>query len=159
MLITWNGIAILVDPAPPPGRSEADDIGAEYKAAATPDLILVTHEHGDHFSVPILEATAVADTALVAPKSVADKMPDDLKAKSTVMANGDNGTVKGVAIEALPAYNTTPDRTKFHPQGRDNGYVLTLGDKRIYIAGDTEETPEMKALENIDVAFLPMNLP
>lgn len=159
MMLSWNGIAILVDPAPPTGGSEADDPSAEYKAAATPDLILVTHEHGDHFSAAILEAVAGAGTALVAPKSVADKMPDDLKAKTTVMANGDSGTVKGVAIEAVPAYNTTPDRTKFHPQGRDNGYVLTLGDKRIYIAGDTEDTPEMKALESIDVAFLPMNLP
>jgi L-ascorbate metabolism protein UlaG (beta-lactamase superfamily) len=159
MLIAWNGINILVDPAPPVSGDKPADITAEYKAAATPDLILVTHEHPDHFNVPILEAVAGADTIVVTPRSVADKLPDDLKAKTTMMANGDSATVKGVPIVAVPAYNTTEERTKFHPKGRDSGYVLTLGGKRIYIAGDTEETPEMKALTGIDVAFLPMNLP
>ncbi len=159
MLLTWNGIHILVDPAPPVSGPKPADVTAEYKAVAPPDLILVTHEHPDHFSVPILEAVTGADTTLVTCQDVADKLPDELKAKTTVMANGDSGTVKGVTIAAVPAHNTTAERTKFHPPGRDNGYVLTLGDKRIYIAGDTEETPEMKALTGIDVAFLPMNLP
>ena len=130
------------------GGPKPADITAEYKAVPTPDLILVTHEHGDHFNVPILEAVAGADTVLVTCQDVADKMPADLKAKTKVLANGASLTVKGVPITAVPAYNTTPERMKFHPQARhDNGYVLTLGDKRIYIAGDTEETPEMKALD------------
>ncbi len=160
MLITWNGVAILVDPAPLMGGPKPDDITAEYTASAVPDLILVTHQHGDHFNVAILEAVAGADTVLVAPKDVADKMPGDLKAKTRVLANGASLTAKGVPITAVPAYNTTPDHMKFHPKDRhDNGYVLTLGDKRVYIAGDTEETPEMKALADIDVAFLPMNQP
>ncbi len=160
MLLSWNGVAILVDPAPPVSGPKPADITAEYKAAATPDLILVTHEHGDHFNVPILEAVAGAGTVLVTCQDVADKLPADLKAKAKVLADGDSLTVKGVAVAAVAAYNTTAERTKFHPEARhDNGYVLTLGDKRIYIAGDTEETPEMKALKNIDVAFLPMNLP
>ncbi len=159
MMLTWNGVHILVDPAPPVGGPKPDDITAEYRAAPTPDLILVTHEHGDHFNVQILQAVAGADTALVTPRSVADKLPDDLKAKTTMMANGDTAKVKDVPIVAVPAYNTTEERTKYHPKGRDNGYVLTLGGKRIYIAGDTEETPEMKALTDVDVAFLPMNLP
>ena len=160
MLLTWNGVAILVDPAPLMGGPKPADITAEYKAVGTPDLILVTHEHGDHFNVPILEAVAGADTVLVTCQDVADKMPADLKAKTKVLANGDSLTVRGVPITAVAAYNITPERMKFHPQARhDNGYVLTLSDKRIYIAGDTEETPEMKALTDIDVAFLPMNLP
>lgn len=160
MLITWNGIRILVDPAPPVSGDKPADITAEYKAAAdAPDLILVTHEHPDHFNVAILQAVAGADTILVTPRSVADKLPDDLKAKTSMMGNGDSATVKDVPIVAVPAYNTTEERAKFHPKGRDNGYVLMLGDKRIYIAGDTEETPEMKALTDVDVAFLPMNVP
>ncbi len=160
MLITWNGVSILVDPAPPVSGDKPADITAEYKAAPTPDLILVTHEHGDHFNVPILEAVAGADTVLVTCQDVADKLPGDLKAKTKVLANGDSLTVAGVSIAAVAAYNTTADRMKFHPEKRhDNGYVLTLGGKRIYIAGDTEETPEMKALTAIDVAFVPMNLP
>ncbi len=160
MMLTWNGMHILVDPAPPFTGPKPADITAEYKAAATPDLILITHEHGDHFNVPILQAVTGAGTVLVTCQDVADKMPADLKARTKVLADGDTMTVKGVPVTAVAAYNTTPERSKFHPEGRhDNGYVLALGDKRVYIAGDTEETPEMKALTNIDVAFLPMNLP
>jgi L-ascorbate metabolism protein UlaG (beta-lactamase superfamily) len=160
MLITWNGITILVDPAPPVSGDKPADITAEYRAVVTPDLILVTHEHGDHFNVPILEAVAGADTVLVTCQDVADKLPADLRAKTKVLANGDSLTVDDVPVTAVAAYNTTADRMKFHPQARhDSGYVLMLGDKRIYIAGDTEETPEMKALTGVDVAFLPMNLP
>jgi L-ascorbate metabolism protein UlaG (beta-lactamase superfamily) len=159
LLLIWNGVAILVDPAPPVSGPKPADITAEYKAVATPDLILITHEHGDHFNVQILEAVVGADTVLVTCQDVADKMPADLKAKTKVMAAGDSATVKDVPIAAVAAYNTTAERAKFHPPGCGIGYVLTLGGKRIYIAGDTEETPEMKALTDIDVAFLPMNLP
>ena len=76
-----------------------------------------------------------------------------------ILANGEKTEVAGIAVEAVPAYNTTPGKEKFHPKGRDNGYVLTMGGKRVYVAGDTEDTPEMRALKDIDVAFLPMNLP
>ena len=76
-----------------------------------------------------------------------------------VLANGEKTEAAGIAIEAVPAYNTTPGKEKFHPKGRDNGYVLTMGGKRVYIAGDTEDTAEMRALKGIDIAFLPMNLP
>ena len=76
-----------------------------------------------------------------------------------ILANGEKTEAAGIAIEAVPAYNTTPGKEKFHPKGRDNGYVLTMGGKRVYVAGDTEDTPEMRALKGIDVAFLPMNLP
>jgi L-ascorbate metabolism protein UlaG (beta-lactamase superfamily) len=77
----------------------------------------------------------------------------------TVMTNGTSITVNGILIEAVPAYNTTPGREMYHPKGRDNGYVLTIGGQRIYIAGDTEDIPEMRDRKNIDIAFLPMNLP
>ena len=158
LTLTLNGMTILVDPAPKPGGGEGD-VTAEYKALPQPDLILVTHEHGDHFNTDILSAVD-GNAPIVVPQAVADKMPDDLKAHATVLANGSTETVAGVEIEAVPAYNITPDRLKFHPKDRhDNGYILSLGGKRIYVAGDTEDTPEMRALENIDVAFLPMNLP
>jgi L-ascorbate metabolism protein UlaG (beta-lactamase superfamily) len=86
-------------------------------------------------------------------------MPAALQAKTKVMKNGDKGTFAGVPVEAVVEYNTTPERMMYHPKGRDNGYVLTMGGKRIYLAGDTEEAPELKNLPNIDVAFVPMNLP
>jgi L-ascorbate metabolism protein UlaG (beta-lactamase superfamily) len=121
-------------------------------------LILITHDHPDHFNVPILEAVSGGAT-IVAPKKVFDQMPADLQAKTKIMANSETATVVGVPIAAVAMYNTSPDRLKYHPKGDGNGYVLTLGGKRIYIAGDTEETSEMRALKDIDVAFLPMNLP
>lgn len=156
--LTWNGTTILVDPAPAPGGQAGDPV-AEFTAGAKPDIVLVTHEHPDHFNADILKAVVREETTLIAPASTADKMPADLKAKTSVMKNGDSLTVKDIGIEAVPAYNTTADREKFHPKGRDNGYVLTFGETRIYIAGDTEDTPEMRALTDIEAAFLPMNLP
>ena len=86
-------------------------------------------------------------------------LPDALKERASTMANGDMAEALGMQIEAVPAHNTTEDRMQYHPEGRDNGYVLTIGGKRFYIAGDTEPTPEMQALTDIAVAFLPMNLP
>jgi L-ascorbate metabolism protein UlaG (beta-lactamase superfamily) len=90
---------------------------------------------------------------------VRDAMPAALQAKVRVMKNGDTGALGAIPIEAVAMYNTTPARLNFHPKGLGNGYVLTLGDKRIYIAGDTEETPELAHLSAIDVAFIPVNLP
>jgi L-ascorbate metabolism protein UlaG (beta-lactamase superfamily) len=156
--LTWKGMTILVDPAPPQGGTPPADVTAEYRALPRPELILLTHDHPDHFNVPILEAVSRQAT-IVAPQEVFDQMPADLKAKTKVMKNGETATVAGVPIEAVAMYNTTPDRTQYHPKGGGNGYLLTIGGKRIYIAGDTEETPEMDALKDIDVAFLPMNLP
>ncbi|MEJ0013764.1 MAG: MBL fold metallo-hydrolase [Bauldia sp.] len=154
LTLTFNGTTILVDPAPLGQNADP----AEFTALPAPALILVTHDHGDHFNVPILQAVSASAT-IVAPQAVFDKMPDDLKARTKVMKNGDKLEVAGIPIEAVPAYNTTPERLKNHPKGVGNGYVLTFGDKHVYIAGDTEGTPEMLALTGIDVAFLPMNLP
>jgi L-ascorbate metabolism protein UlaG (beta-lactamase superfamily) len=157
IVLTWNGKRIVADPTsfPPGDKSGA----ADFKGAAAPDLILITHEHGDHFSVPTLTDLVGPNTVIVAPQSVFGMMPPALQAKTKVMKNGDKGTFAGVPIEAVVEYNTTPDRLMYHPKGRDNGYVLTMGGKRVYLAGDTEETPELKNLPNIDVAFVPMNLP
>lgn len=157
LVLTWNGKRIVADPTTfPPGPNSG---AADFRGANPPDLILITHEHGDHFSVPTLTELAGANTVIVAPQSVYGMLPPALQAKTKVMKNGDKQTHAGVEIEAVPEYNVTPDRLMFHPKGRDNGYVLNLGGKRVYLAGDTEETPELKTLPNIDVAFIPMNLP
>ena len=137
-----------------------DPVGgaALYEGLPAPTAILVTHEHGDHYDAPTLEAIAGGAPLIVNP-AVYDMLPEALKANATAMANGDTGEVTGLPIEAVPAHNTTADRMQYHPEGRDNGYVLTLGDKRVYIAGDTEPTEAMLGLADIEVAFLPMNLP
>jgi len=158
LMLTWNGKHVLVDPAPV-SEARGLDPAAGYKALPRPDAIVITHVHGDHFSVPIIEAVAGRDTVIVAPREVYDALPADLKARTKVLKNGGKDVVDTIPIEAVPAYNTTPDRTKFHPKGAGNGYVLTFGAKRVYIAGDTEEAPELAHLPNIDAAFLPMNLP
>lgn len=148
MVIETPGGVVYVDPV---GGAEA------YRGMPQPSLILITHEHGDHFDLPTLQALPAV--AIIANPAVHGMLPADLQSRATAMANGDQAQAIGMGIEAVPAYNTTPDRLQYHPQGRDNGYVLTIGGKRFYIAGDTEDTPEMRALDDIEVAFLPMNLP
>jgi L-ascorbate metabolism protein UlaG (beta-lactamase superfamily) len=129
----------------------------DYSKLPKADIILLTHEHQDHLDLRAVQAVQGTNTTVVLTAKCAEKLPGKL-----LMGNGDTRTVQGIRIEAVPAYNLVnkrEDGQPFHPKGVGNGYVLTIGDKRIYIAGDTENTPEMKALENIDVAFLPMNLP
>ena len=137
-----------------------DPVGgaAAYEGLPAPTAILITHGHGDHFDVPTLEAIA-GDAPIITNTDVFDKLPEGLKAQATALANGDDGTLNGIAVSAIPAHNTTADRMNYHPVGVGNGYLITLGDKVVYVAGDTEPTPEMLALTGIAVAFLPMNLP
>ncbi len=139
----------------------ADPVGDPSLYAGLPpaQLILVTHEHGDHYNADTLAALVSDNTVLVTNPAVYGMLPEDLKAKATAIANGEVMSVNDVGIEAVPAYNTTADRLQYHPEGRDNGYVVTVDDRRIYIAGDTEDIPEMRALRDIYIAFLPMNLP
>jgi len=139
----------------------ADPVGgkAAFEGQPAPDLVLITHEHGDHFEPDTLAAIVGPDTKLVVNPAVMEKLADDMKAKATAIGNGEKTTVGAVEIEAIAAYNLTEDRKKYHPQGRDNGYVLTVDGARVYIAGDTEDIPEMRALKDILVAFVPMNLP
>ncbi len=133
-----------------------DPVGkaARYLKAGKPDLIFLTHTHGDHLAPELLKTVKTGDTAVIGPKSVVDTI-----GYGTALKNGQAVTVKGIKIEAVAMYNTTKARLKFHPKGKGNGYVLTVAGKRIYIAGDTEDTKEMRALKNIDYAFICMNLP
>lgn len=148
LMMTFGGKTIHIDPY--------GEI-ADYSTLPKADLILVTHEHFDHLDPKAVQLILKPDTKIVASKSCAGKLPNAI-----VMANGDTRTVLGLSIEAVPAYNIAhkrPDGNPFHPKGSGNGYVIAFGDKRVYIAGDTENTPEMKSLRSVDVAFLPMNLP
>jgi L-ascorbate metabolism protein UlaG (beta-lactamase superfamily) len=148
--ITHASHVIDVDPVAAAGS---------YAGLAAPTIILITDIHGDHMDAATVAKLKTATTKIIAPKAVADaaKLTDAI-----VIANGETKTVDGIIIEAVPMYNLTRGPAAgqlYHDKGRGNGYVLTLGGKRIYIAGDTEGIPEMRALKNIDVAFVPMNLP
>ncbi len=145
----------------PAGVIYNDPVGdpTNYADFPAPDLVLITHEHGDHYKPETLAAVVGENTRLLVNPRVGEMLSDDLKAKATVIANGETAEMIGVAIEAIPAYNITEERLKYHPKGRDNGYILAIDGLRVYIAGDTEDIPEMRALNDIDIAFVPMNLP
>lgn len=144
-IIQYDNTTIFVDPV---GQQSS------YASFGTPDLILITHTHGDHFNADLLGKLKDDKTILVGPKAVTDKL-----GWGTTLANGEKGTYTSVPVEAIAAYNQTEGRLNFHPKGVGNGYVVTLGDERVYISGDTEDIPEMRALKNIDYAFICMNLP
>jgi L-ascorbate metabolism protein UlaG (beta-lactamase superfamily) len=130
---------------------------ADYSTMPKADLILLTHHHGDHLDKDAMQHVRTENTVVVFTEICAEKVEGGI-----VMKNGDRQTIVDVEIEAVPAYNLVHKRENgefYHPKGEGNGYVLTFGGTRVYIAGDTENTPEMKALEDIDIAFLPMNLP
>lgn len=146
--IEFKGKVIQVDP-----YSEVSD----YSQQPAADLVLITHDHYDHLDRPALENIVKPGTKFISTKLVAEQLPD-----VEVVSNGDATEWEGVRIEAVPAYNIKREREPghvFHPKGEGNGYVLNFGDFRIYIAGDTENIPEMSRLGKIDVAFLPKNLP
>ncbi len=129
----------------------------DYSQMPQADIILITHEHGDHLDKSALDKIRTEETEIIYTQKCAEQYPD-----GKIMKNGDTMTIQGIKIEAVPAYNIVHMRSAgvpYHPKGEGNGYILTLGNKRVYIAGDTENTPEMKALKDIDIAFLPMNLP
>ena len=136
-----------------------DPVGqyGDFSRLPKADLILVAHEHGDHCDPQTIALISAAKTKLVLTPLAAAQL-----GRGIVLKNGAETTVDGIRIEAVPAYNIAHMRSPgmpFHPKGDGNGYILTFGDKRIYVAGDTENIPEMKGLGRIDVAFLPMNLP
>ncbi len=145
----------------PVGTIYVDPVGdpESYFDFPTPDLILITHEHGDHYNAETLAALAGDGTRLITNPAVFEMLSDDLRPQANEVPNNNLARFNEIDIEAIPAYNITEERKNFHPEGRDNGYILNFEGFRVYISGDTEDTPEMRALENIDLAFVCMNLP
>lgn len=136
-----------------------DPAEKSFAGLPAPTAIFITHAHGDHYNEANLVALAGDSVPIVVNGDVYDKLPEALKARATSLENGASTEVNGIAVDAIAAYNITEDRKQYHPQGVGNGYVFTFGDKKIYVAGDTEDVPEMRALTGIAAAFLPMNLP
>ncbi len=149
-VLEWQDITIYVDPV---GGAEA------FEGQRQPDLILITDIHGDHLSVETLEALNTTKAKIMVPQAVADKIPENFTPQLDVLNNGDSKERYGINVEAIPMYNLREEALKFHTKGRGNGYVLNINGQRIYFSGDTEDIREMRALENIDMAFVCMNLP
>lgn len=148
--IIYNGKEIEIDPV-----GKLRDKKVNYAAMPKADYIFVTHEHADHYDAATIKLLSKKQTQLVMNKRCAD-----MYGSGKVMTNGDKMQIaKDFVVEAVPAYNTTEGRQQFHPKGRDNGYILTIDGLRIYIAGDTEDIPEISSIKDIDIAFLPCNQP
>lgn len=130
-----------------------------YESYEKPDLVLLSDIHEDHLDITTLVGVVGEDTVIVASNAVTEKLPLELQEKTVSMNNGDFHQVDGISIEAIPMYNLPPSEDAYHIKGRGNGYVLGSEETRVYIAGDTSDIPEMRALEDIDLAFIPMNLP
>lgn len=146
IVFSFEGKSIQIDPV---------SMFGDYSRMPKADVILVTHEHPDHFDPKTINLLEKKETRIITNRNCREKL-----GKGTAMKNGDvNTSIPYMRIEAVPAYNTTPGREIYHPKGRDNGFVLTFDGLRIYVAGDTEDIPEMKRLHSIDVAFLPVNQP
>jgi len=147
--IEYDGKEIEIDPVRKLGNKTID-----YTAMPKADWIFVTHEHGDHFDKEALKLLTGDKTQLITNKRCADML-----GYGEIMVNGQSMTIGDMKVEAVPAYNISEGRTQFHPKGRDNGYILTIDGVRIYIAGDTEDIPEMQDIKDIDIAFMPCNQP
>lgn len=149
-VINWNDTTIYVDPV---GGAEA------YSGQDRPDLVLITDIHGDHMDAETLGNLKLGNIKIIAPQAVKEQLPDSLASKVTVMNNGEMSNELGLSIEAIPMYNLREEAKQYHLKGRGNGYVLESEGQRLYIAGDTEDIPEMRQLKDIDIALVPMNLP
>ena len=147
--IEYDGREIEIDPVTKLGNKTID-----YTAMPKADYIFVTHEHGDHFDKEALKQLTGDKTQLITNKRCAEML-----GYGEIMVNGQSSTFNDITVEAVPAYNISEGRTQFHPKGRDNGYILTIDGLRIYIAGDTEDIPEMQDIKDIDIAFMPCNQP
>lgn len=154
LILNYEKLVIYVDPV---GGTEA------FKGQEKPDIILITDVHGDHLNIETLEGFRNVNPKIVAPIAVKERLTDSLKMMTTVVSNFQNISLKkkgvGIDIEGIPMYNLREEAKKFHVKDRGNGYVITLGEERVYISGDTEDIPEMRNLKNIDIAFVCMNLP
>lgn len=150
MVLTYGDEVIYIDPVGSPDLFSEQD---------PPSFVLITDIHGDHMDPTLLEKLDLANAILIIPKAVAEKLPLLPTKNTIVLNNGDTKSYENIKIEAIPMYNLRDEALKFHEKGRGNGYLLTLGNQRIYISGDTEDIPEMRSLKNIDIAFVCMNLP
>lgn len=149
-VLQWDNKTIYVDPY---GGASA------FTGIATPDMILITDIHGDHLDLKTLETLKTDHAVFVVPEAVAQLMPDAYKTNLVVLNNGDKTMQLGITLKAIPMYNLPEEAESRHPKGRGNGYTLQMGEKTIYISGDTEDILEMRKLKNIDIAFVCMNLP
>lgn len=150
LVLKWDNKTIYIDPYN--GPEAFQPIGA-------PDIILITDIHGDHMDTNTLNKLNTSNAKLIVPQAVADLLPAKYRDKLVILGNGKSTQLSGLTVNALPMYNLPDDETSRHKKGRGNGYVLELGGKRVYVSGDTEDIPEMRALKNIDVAFVCMNQP
>lgn len=149
-VLTWDNKIIYVDPT---GNPEM------YKSFGAPDIILITDIHGDHLDLKALDALNTKKAIIVAPQAVAMQLPLSVRDKLVIINNGMQTSQMAIMIKAVPMYNLPQDTESRHPKGRGNGYLLTIDGKSIYISGDTEDIQEMRALEDVDIAFVCMNLP
>jgi L-ascorbate metabolism protein UlaG (beta-lactamase superfamily) len=145
----------------PSGVIYTDPTGgkARYAGHPVPDIILISHEHHEHYDADTLEELVGVDTQLVVPPFVMDQLPAGLKGKAISLGNGTLSELGPVTIEAIPAYGLRGKSARWHPKGRGNGYVANIDGRRIYIAGSSDATPEMRQLKDIDIAFLPLYPP
>lgn len=149
-VMRWDSLTIYNDPN---GGASA------FEGFDAPDIILISDIHGDHLNQKTLDSLDRSNAVLVMPQAVADQLPKEYSNGSIILSNGEEAEVKGIKIKAVPMYNLPETEDSRHPKGRGNGYILTKEEYDVYIAGDTEAIPEMRALKGIDIAFIPMNLP
>ncbi len=150
LVLTYNDITIYVDPY---GGAN------NFKNLSSPDLILITDIHGDHLHKATLDQLNTENTKFIIPQAVSEQMEDISSEKKIILNNGEITKINSIEIEAIPMYNLPENSESRHTKGRGNGYILTLGGKKVYISGDTEDIPEMRNLQGIDIAFVCMNLP
>lgn len=150
LIIEYEKTMIYVDPV-----SEIKN----FETFKKPTLILITDIHGDHFNIETLENISNPEVTLLIPEAVVNRLNEKVKGKRIVIKNGETKFINDMEIEAIPMYNLREEALKFHEKGRGNGYIININKTRIYVSGDTEDIPEMRALKNIDIAFVCMNLP
>ena len=164
-VIQWDGKSLFIDPV---GGAKV------FRKFRKPDIILITDIHSDHLDWDTVKSLISTKTRIVAPrfaarrtktttrktpKSTRRTSPKALKDRIDALSNGSTVYIEGIVIKAIPMYNLSSDRARYHTKGRGNGYLIKLGDKWIYVSGDTEDIPEMRELENIEAAFICMNSP